>query len=114
MTDEVTAQRILQDWATARGWGTTLTVDKKMLYFHYDRYNGFATIDFTKSPAIKLSVSNKEHPRGVRGAFWASQDGWSGAGDGSLDEYDLNLAEENVLRRIERILERTIDSYLED
>lgn len=110
MTDEVTAQRILQDWATSRGFATTLT--DKNLYFHYDKFNGFAILDFGKSPTLKLEVSS-DPAYSARSAFWAATPDWGNVPKKVYDEYELNLADAKVFTKIERILERTIDSYLE-
>lgn len=112
MPDEITAQKLLQEWATGRGFATTLT-DKK-LYFHYDKYNGFAILDFSKSPAVQLEIST--HPDyHVRLAFWAATPDWGNPQPKKIYEsYDLNLADEKVLTKIERILDRTINSYLDE
>lgn len=121
MTDEITAQRILQDWATSKGFSTTLTVDgpQKKLYFHADGHNGFAYLNFEKSPTLKLIVSNDRFI-GAHGAFlqamvfesWGEQP-WQPpqSNKKKYDEYDLNLADEKVFTKIERILDRAIDSY---
>lgn len=114
MTDEVTAQQILQDWATSKGWSTTLTVDKKTLYFHYDKFNGFATLDFSKVPALTLIVSGIGGV-GVRSAILRGMPGWGNpSGKQDYNTHELSLANPNVLKRIERILERTIDEYTEE
>jgi hypothetical protein len=125
MTDDVTAHKILQDWATSRGFSTTLTVDgslpgdslEKKLYFHADTINGFAYINFDKSPQIKMIVST-ERFLGAHAAVLQSliHEGWGEFPDSKFpakkyDEYDLNLADEKVFIKIERILDRAIDSY---
>lgn len=117
MPDEVTAQKILQEWATTRGFATTLA--EKRLYFHYDGFNGFAFLDFEKSPSIKLQVSTNPSQGAndsMRISFWSGVPDWSNPNPKPKHEYetyDLNLADEKVLSKIERVLERIIDSYTE-